>query len=66
MPILKKVWDYCEKLYKIDKLNYTILIIITDGYFFDLLDSIDFIVSMSNLPLSIVIIGIGDDDFKDM
>ena len=66
MPILKKVWDYCDKLYKIDKLNYTILIIITDGYFFDLLDSIDFIVSMSNLPLSIVIIGIGDDDFKDM
>lgn len=46
--------------------HYYILLILTDGVVNDLNETIDLIVEASYLPLSIVIVGIGKEDFKFM
>jgi len=46
--------------------KYTILLILTDGVINDLDSSISAIVNASSLPLSIVIIGVGNADFGEM
>ena len=46
--------------------HYYILLIFTDGTINDTQETIDSIVEASKLPLSIVIIGIGNNDFTDM
>ena len=46
--------------------TYNILLIITDGVICDREATIDSIVYASYLPLSIVIVGVGDADFTDM
>ena len=47
-------------------LEYHILMILTDGVIDDLQETIDALVEGSFLPLSVIIIGIGDADFKKM
>lgn len=42
------------------------MLILTDGAIHDFQATVDSIVSGSNLPLSIVIVGIGNDDFSNM
>ena len=46
--------------------KYTILLILTDGVINDLDASINAIVNASSLPLSIIIIGVGNADFGEM
>jgi copine 5/8/9 len=46
--------------------SYNILLIITDGVISDMPKTIDEIVRGSELPLSIVIVGVGDADFDSM
>jgi len=46
--------------------KYFVLCIITDGVINDMAPSIDAIVYASGLPLSVIIIGVGDADFSDM
>lgn len=46
--------------------NYMILLIITDGIINDMQQTIDQIVRGSSLPLSIIIVGVGDADFTSM
>ncbi|XP_062500669.1 copine-3-like [Corticium candelabrum] len=46
--------------------NYYILLIITDGVIHDMQNTIDLIVEASNMPLSIVIVGVGGADFHNM
>jgi hypothetical protein len=52
----------------VDQLNqqYFILLILTDGQIDDMQDTIDSIVLGSKVPLSIVIVGIGNDKFGSM
>jgi hypothetical protein len=45
---------------------YHCMIIITDGEIHDMQETIDVIVELSNYPVSIIIIGVGDDDFINM
>jgi hypothetical protein len=47
-------------------LKYFVLLILTDGIISDLQATIDLIVHASKLPLSVVIIGIGNADFSEM
>ena len=47
-------------------LNYNILMIISDGEVHDIDDIIDSIIESSKLPLSIIIIGVGEDVTNDM
>ena len=51
---------------KNNHLDYHILMILTDGVIDDLQETIDSLVEASFTPLSIIIIGIGDADFKKM
>ncbi|KAK8939421.1 Protein BONZAI 1 [Platanthera guangdongensis] len=46
--------------------KYFILLIITDGVITDLQETIDALVKASDLPLSILIVGVGGADFKEM
>lgn len=46
--------------------KYTILLIITDGVVNDMAATKEAIIHASALPLSIVIVGVGDADFSDM
>ena len=50
-----------------DKMYY-ILLILTDGEIHDMKETIDQIAEISNknLPLSIIVIGVGDEDFANM
>ena len=61
-PIINKV---ISKI-KDNQLEYHILMILTDGVIDDLQETIDALVEGSFLPLSVIIIGIGDADFKKM
>ncbi len=42
------------------------MMIITDGEIHDMRETIDTIVELSKFPVSIIIIGVGDDDFENM
>jgi hypothetical protein len=46
--------------------NYTVVLILTDGEIHDMQDTINLIVRASHLPMSIVIVGIGNDSFQNM
>ena len=62
-PIIKKV---ISRMVKKNILEYHILMILTDGVIDDLQDTIDILVEASSLPLSVIIIGIGNEDFSKM
>jgi len=49
-----------------DRMVYQVLMIHTDGCINDMPDTIDAIVKASALPISIIIIGIGEEDFTAM
>ncbi|KAK1360337.1 putative C2 domain, von Willebrand factor, type A, copine, protein BONZAI [Heracleum sosnowskyi] len=49
-----------------DYRKYFVLLIITDGVVTDLQETIDAIVRASDLPFSILIVGVGNADFKQM
>ena len=46
--------------------KYFILLLITDGIINDMQKTIDEIVRASSLPLSIIIVGVGSEDFSSM
>ena len=46
--------------------EYTILLILTDGEIHDMKSTIDTLLDMYALPISIIIVGIGDADFSKM
>ena len=52
--------------YQNDPTNYFVLLIITDGIITDLEETKRAIISASSLPMSIIIVGVGDEDFEDM
>lgn len=49
-----------------DERKYFVLLIITDGVITDLQETKDALVMASDLPLSILIVGVGGADFKEM
>ena len=67
-PVIKKVMsEINDDLENNKKENhYYILLILTDGVIIDMKDTVDCIVEASKLPLSIVIVGIGESDFENM
>ena len=62
-PLIKEV---ISRMNKNDILEYHILLILTDGVIDDLQQTIDILVEASTLPLSVIIVGIGKADFKNM
>ena len=48
------------------KMNYNILMILTDGQIGDMRETIDALVEASYLPISVIIVGIGNGPFGNM
>ncbi|CAK94686.1 unnamed protein product (macronuclear) [Paramecium tetraurelia] len=65
-PTLQKAMEMAKKCKNQGSENYHVLLILTDGQTDDMLDSIDDIIASSYLPLSIIIVGIGNANFKNM
>lgn len=65
--VLKMVNDMAEKE-RVSQQNqkYFIKLLITDGIINDMQKTIDEIVRGSSLPLSIIIVGVGKEDFSSM
>ena len=67
MSIMESSTLYYVYIYiYIYRLSYFILLILTDGLIMDMEDTITEIVKASSLPLSIIIVGVGSEDFTEM
>lgn len=58
--------DFTKRRFDQNPFNYTVFLLLTDGIINDLPQTIDEIVKGCYLPLSIIIVGIGNEDFKKM
>eukprot|EP00485_Elphidium_margaritaceum_P002338 CAMPEP_0202687436 /NCGR_PEP_ID=MMETSP1385-20130828/3115_1 /ASSEMBLY_ACC=CAM_ASM_000861 /TAXON_ID=933848 /ORGANISM="Elphidium margaritaceum" /LENGTH=637 /DNA_ID=CAMNT_0049342223 /DNA_START=49 /DNA_END=1959 /DNA_ORIENTATION=- len=67
-PVLRKASIIADMCHKKPGLQYLILLILTDGIINDMKQTRDLIVDMANrdLPISIIIVGIGGADFSAM
>ncbi|XP_054164374.1 copine-9-like [Oppia nitens] len=63
-PVINNTTSIAQRFQ--DGKHYFILLIITDGVISDMSETIDAIVNASTLPLSIIIIGVGNADFSAM
>ena len=63
-PMIRNVIDNIRA--QNNPLKYHILLILTDGIILDMQETIDALVEGSFLPLSVIIIGIGNDHFQEM
>ena len=64
-PVIKHMARQAAK-FNSKPTNYSILLIITDGIVTDMEDTKTAIINASGLPLSIIIVGVGDEDFSQM
>jgi len=62
--IIRKAAKIAEETQRLGK--YYVLLIITDGIINDMANTIDAIIGASSLPLSILIVGVGNADFSNM
>jgi len=65
-PLIVEALKACEINKRDESDVYTILLILTDGEIHDMDETIDTIVKAAELPISIVIIGVGNADFTKM
>ena len=67
-PVIQNVYDKIKNnKNKPDYINhYFILMILTDGQIHDMKETIDILVDCAYIPLSVIIIGIGNADFTNM
>jgi len=64
-PVIRHVARFAEA-YRTDPSNYFILLIITDGIITDFEETKRSIIAASGLPMSIIIVGVGKEDFSAM
>uniref|UniRef100_A0A8D0A632 Copine IVb n=1 Tax=Sander lucioperca TaxID=283035 RepID=A0A8D0A632_SANLU len=66
-PIIQKVaLSASEEMHTKEAMEYFILLILTDGVITDMADTREAIVHASHLPMSVIIVGVGNADFTDM
>ena len=65
-PILNEAISVVSQSFQQNKLSYMVFMILTDGLITDLQQTISCIVKASFLPMSIIIIGVGNSDFSQM
>jgi len=64
-PVIQHVAQFA-RAHQGDPSNYFVLLIITDGIITDMEDTKRSIVGASTLPMSLIIVGVGDEDFSAM
>lgn len=65
-PVCQHILGWVKRQMAANLPVYHVLLILTDGVIHDMRETIDVIVEASTMPLSIVIIGIGDANFSNM
>ncbi|XP_072169209.1 copine-3-like [Diadema setosum] len=67
-PIINHVAKFAQAAVNESKMasQYYILLLLTDGVITDIYETRDAVVKASHLPMSIIIVGIGEADFTDM
>ncbi|KAM9782612.1 copine-4 [Neosynchiropus ocellatus] len=66
-PIIQKVaHSASQEVHTKEAMQYFILLILTDGVITDMADTREAIVQASHLPMSVIIVGVGNADFSDM
>lgn len=65
-PLIKNVLKFAEAKFAEDPFNYTVLLLLTDGEVTDFQDTIDSVIEGCKLPLSIIIVGVGNESFEKM
>ncbi|CAD8128603.1 unnamed protein product [Paramecium sonneborni] len=65
-PIIQESMKIAQSCKDMASSTYFVLFILTDGEIHDMKETIDSIVASSHLPLSIIIVGVGDADFNNM
>ncbi|XGW30842.1 hypothetical protein V3C99_009645, partial [Haemonchus contortus] len=66
-PVIQEVAKKASRISsKTDGSRYQVLLIITDGAISDLAATKTAIIAASSLPLSIIIVGVGNDEFENM
>lgn len=65
-PVIKGIMNRIKSVQVAGDNKYYILLLLTDGMINDIQEGCDLIVEASYYPLSIIIIGIGNSDFKQM
>jgi hypothetical protein len=65
-PTLKTMFTAIKNTSLNNKRNYNIILLLTDGMIDDTEETVDAIVEACNLPVSLIIIGVGDADFEKM
>ena len=64
-PVINHVANFA-RAYQANGNQYFVLLILTDGIITDLDNTLASIIAASDLPMSIIIIGVGDEDFSAM
>ncbi|KAK1295519.1 Protein BONZAI 1 [Acorus calamus] len=65
-PVINTAASIASQFLAHDQQKYYVLLIITDGVITDLQETKDALVKASDLPLSILVVGVGGSDFKEM
>ena len=65
-PLLSEVNKFTAAKAQINPFNYTVLLILTDGVIHDMDETIAQVIESSYLPLSIIIVGVGKENFSQM
>ncbi len=63
-PVINHVQQFAKTFQ--DGKQYFVLLIITDGIITDMEQTVDSIIHASGFPMSIIIVGVGDEDFSAM
>ena len=65
-PLIRTVKESVQGSFNRNPKAYTVLLIITDGQITDMSDTTREIADASKVPMSIIIVGVGEDDFGQM
>lgn len=64
--LIKNANEFTKRNNSVDPYNYTVMVILTDGAIHDMEETIELIIEGSSLPLSIIIVGVGNENFEEM
>lgn len=63
-PLFSKILADMERTKELSLEKYMVFLVMTDGMFYDMQETIDLLVAACYKPISIIIIGIGQQDFE--
>jgi len=64
-PVINHVAGFASA-HQNDATNYFVLLILTDGIITDFSETKEALINASSLPMSVIIVGVGDEDFSAM